>query len=137
MFADFTKIEFWPFIVYGGLAVFIAGAMIGISFLLGEKHKDRKTDEPFEAGMPPTGDARTRYPAHYYMIAMFFVIFDLDAVFLVAWAICYKEVGWAGYIGALVFTLILVAVLVYEWKSGALDFGPNGRKILKYKNKQS
>jgi NADH-quinone oxidoreductase subunit A len=71
---------------------------------------------------------------------MFFVIFDLEAVFIISWAIAIRAVGWGGYIGILIFIGVLVAVLIYEWRIGALDFGPNGRKILKAyykKNKTS
>lgn len=59
------------------------------------------------------------------------MIFDLEAVFVVSWAISLRQVGWAGYVGVLIFILILVAVLIYEWRIGALDFGPNSKKILK------
>jgi NADH-quinone oxidoreductase subunit A len=62
---------------------------------------------------------------------MFFVIFDLEVVFIFAWAIAFKELGWAGYLGVLIFILILGVVLIYEWRTGALDFGPQGKKILK------
>lgn len=61
---------------------------------------------------------------------MFFVIFDLEAAFLIAWAIAFEGVGWFGYITALIFIMVLGAVLIYEWKMGALDFGPQGKKIL-------
>lgn len=72
-----------------------------------------------------------RYSSHFYMIAMFFVIFDLDAAFIITYAIAFKELGWAGYLGISVFIAVLIAVLVYEWKIGALNFGPDGQKILK------
>jgi NADH-quinone oxidoreductase subunit A len=127
--------DFLPFLLYAGLALIVVTAMIGISYLLGERHKERFTDEPFESGIPPTGSARIRYSSHFYIIAMFFVIFDLDALFIVAWAVAFRELGWGGYIGISVFIGILAAVLVYEWKSGALNFGPNGKEILKQKNR--
>jgi NADH-quinone oxidoreductase subunit A len=129
------SITFWPFLVYAVLAFGIAVIMIILSYLLGERHKEKTTDEPYESGIPPTGNARLRFSSHFYLIAMFFVIFDLDAAFVIAWAISFRELGLAGYLGILVFILLLMAVLVYELGIGALDFGPNGRKILKYKNK--
>jgi len=104
--------------------------MLVISYLLGERHKEPATGEPFESGIAPTGSAHIRFSAHFYIVAMFFVIFDLEAVFIVAWAIALKDVGWAGYISILIFIGILAAVLIYEWRIGALDFGPNGNKIL-------
>ena len=129
------SITFWPFLVYAVLAFGIAVIMIILSYFLGERHKEKTTDEPYESGIPPTGNARLRFSSHFYLIAMFFVIFDLDAAFVIAWAISFRELGLAGYLGILVFILLLMAVLVYELGIGALDFGPNGRKILKYKNK--
>jgi NADH-quinone oxidoreductase subunit A len=121
----------WPFIIYFGLVIILVVSMVGLSYVLGERHKEKHTDTPFESGIEPTDSARMRFPSHFYLIAMFFVIFDLDALFVFTWAVTFREVGIAGYIGVLIFILILVAVLVYEWGSGALDFGPNGKKILK------
>ena len=128
-------IAFWPFLVYAGAAFAIVGIMIGLSYFLGESHRERDTDTPYESGMPPTGNARLRFTSHFYIIAMFFVIFDLDAAFIMAWAVSFRELGLAGYIGVAIFILILMVVLIYELSIGALDFGPNGRKILKYKNR--
>jgi NADH-quinone oxidoreductase subunit A len=121
----------FAFIIYGVAAIGVVAFMIGFSHILGERHEARFRNEPFEAGMPVTGDARIKYSSHFYMIAMFFVIFDLDAAYIFTYAIAFREVGWAGYIGLSVFVAILVAVLIYEWKIGALDFGPDGKKIIK------
>jgi NADH-quinone oxidoreductase subunit A len=78
--------------------------------------------------MPITGTARLRFSAKFYLVAMFFVIFDLEAVYLFGWAIAARNAGWAGYIEALVFTLILVAALIYLWRLGALDWGTFRRR---------
>jgi len=120
-----------PFLIYFSLVIILVVTMVGLSYVLGERHREKLTDTPFESGIEPTDSARMRFPSHFYLIAMFFVIFDLDAVFIFTWAVTFREVGLAGYIGVSIFILILVAVLVYEWGSGALDFGPNGKKILK------
>jgi len=128
-------IDFWPFLIYAVLAFGIAGIMIGASYFLGERHKDRTTDEPYESGIPLTGNARLRFSSHFYLIAMFFVIFDLDAAFVIAWAISFRELGLPGYLGILVFILLLIVVLIYELGIGALNFGPQGKKILRFKNK--
>jgi len=129
-------IYFWPFLVYTIAAFGIVAIMIGLSHFLGERHKEKTTDEPFESGIPPTGGARLRFSSHFYLIAMFFVIFDLDAAFIMVWAVSFRELGLPGYLGVTVFILILMVVLVYELGIGALDFGPNGKKILKFKNKR-
>ena len=128
-------IYFWPFLVYAIAAFAIAGIMIGLSYVLGERHQEKTTGEPYESGIPHTGSARLRFSSHFYLIAMFFVIFDLDAAFVIAWAVSFRELGFAGYLGVAVFILILIVVLVYELGIGALNFGPDGNKILKFKPK--
>jgi NADH-quinone oxidoreductase subunit A len=130
------EIKFWPFLIYAFLVVLVVGIMLGLSHILGERHKEKLTNEPFESGIPPTGNARLRFSSHFYLIAIFFVIFDLDAVFIMVWAISFRELGITGYLGISVFIGILIAVLIYEIGIKALDFGPKGKLILKNKNKQ-
>jgi NADH-quinone oxidoreductase subunit A len=127
------NITFWPFIVFAFIVISLIGIMIGLSYVLGEHHKEKTTDEPFESGIPPTGDARLRFSSGFYLIAMFFVIFDLDAAFIMLWAVSFRELGLAGYIGILIFIGLLIILLIYELSIGALDFGPKGKRILKYK----
>jgi NADH-quinone oxidoreductase subunit A len=103
---------------------------IVLSRILGQRSRSKTTNDPYEAGIPVTDSARLRFPSRFYLIAMFFVIFDLEVVFIFAWAIAFRDLGWAGYLAVLVFVLVLGVVLVYEWRSGALDFGPQGKKIL-------
>ncbi len=128
-------IYFWPFLVYAAAAFAIVGILIGLSWVLGERHTGKTTGEPYESGIPVTGNARLRFSSHFYLIAMFFVIFDLDAAFIIAWAVSFRELGLPGYLGILVFILILLAVLIYELGIGALNFGPDGKKILRSKSK--
>jgi NADH-quinone oxidoreductase subunit A len=128
------NITFWPFIAFAFIVISLIGVMIGLSWVLGERHVERNTNEPYESGIPPTGDARLRFSSGFYIIAMFFVIFDLDAAFIMLWAVSFRELGVAGYIGISVFIGLLAVLLVYELSIGALDFGPNGKKILRYKN---
>ncbi len=126
----------WPFFVYGAAVLVLVGIMVGLSYLLGQRHNERQTGEPYESGVLLTGSARMRFSIHFYIVAMFFVIFDLEAIFILSWAIAFDELGWFGYINALVFIFVLVAVLIYEWRIGALDFAASGKNILKvYKEK--
>ena len=129
------KITVWPFIAFAAIVIALIGIMIGLSYVLGERHMEKTTNEPYESGIPPTGDARLRFSSSFYLIAMFFVIFDLDAAFIMLWAVSFRELGLPGYIGIVIFIAILMVLLVYELSIGALDFGPNGKKILKYKNR--
>jgi NADH-quinone oxidoreductase subunit A len=128
-------IVFWPFLIYAAAVLVLVGIMIGLSWVLGERHKEKMTDEPYESGIPPTGNARLRFSSHFYLIAIFFVIFDLDAVFIMSWAVSFRELGVPGYLGILVFIGLLIVVLVYEIGIKALDFGPQGKRILKNKNR--
>jgi len=121
-------IKFWPFIIYSSAVLLLIGIMIGLSHILGERHREKTTDEPYESGIPPTGDARLRFSSGFYIIAMFFVIFDLDAAFIMLWAVSFRELGLPGYIGILVFVGLLIVLLIYELSIGALDFGPDGKK---------
>jgi NADH-quinone oxidoreductase subunit A len=104
-------------------SVIVVILMISFSFVLGQRHTGRVTNEPFESGMPLTGSARIRFSIKYYLVAMFFVIFDVEALFIFAWAVSVRELGWPGYIEIVVFIGILLAGLVYLWKLGALDWG--------------
>src|SRR6188508_170227 len=99
-----------PLIVYSALAVLVTATMLA-SYVLGERHRDPGAGTPYESGIVSEGSARVRVSARFYLVAMFFVVFDLEAVFLFAWAIAFREVGWAGYIEILVFVSILVAAL--------------------------
>lgn len=123
--------SYWPLAAYAGIVVFVIAMIVVLSYLLGERHTDQATGEVFESGILPTGNARLHFSSHFYLIAMFFVIFDLETAFIVAWAIGFEEAGWPGFVGALVFVGILLVVLVYEWSTGALDYGPQGKKILR------
>ncbi|GJM29079.1 MAG: NADH-quinone oxidoreductase subunit A [Cyclobacteriaceae bacterium] len=125
------------FLIYAFLVVTIPIGTIVLSWFLGQKNQNPKLAEPYESGIPITDSARLRFPSKFYLVAMFFVIFDLEVVFIFAWAIAYKQVGWAGYFAVLVFILVLAVVLLYEWRTGALDFGPQGKNILKAYKKLS
>lgn len=116
------------FAVYVGAVFVIVGVMLGLSYLLSERHEEHATNEPYESGVRGTGSARVRYSAQFYRVAMFFVIFDLEAVFIFAWAVSAREVGWLGYIEISIFITILLAALVYLWRLGALDWGTLARQ---------
>jgi NADH-quinone oxidoreductase subunit A len=121
----------WPILVYGAIVLSLVFAMLGLSFVLGQRHHERATNEPYEGGIMSEGSARLRFSAQFYLIAMLFVIFDVETIFIVSWAIAFQELGWYGYIGVSIFVILLFVVLIYEWRNGALDFGPDGKKILK------
>jgi len=102
-------------------------SMLLVSSLLGERHDETYTGDPYESGVIPTGTPQGRLSVHFYLVAMFFVIFDLEAVFLYAWAVSVREVGWIGYAEACVFIVVLLLGLAYLWRQGALDWGTTAR----------
>ena len=120
--------EAWAICAYVVLVFAIIGIMLGASWLLGGRAWGRAKNEPFESGVVGAGSTSMRLSAKFYLVAMFFVIFDLEAVFLFAWAISVRESGWPGLIEATVFIFILIASLVYLWKIGALEWAPDGRR---------
>ncbi len=115
--------ELWPLVVYFCMVVALVLTMLGLSWLLGQRRMDHATGETFESGIVPVGSSQVRISVEFYLIAIFFVIFDLETVFIFAWAIAFFELGWSGYLAIMVFVLILAIALVYEWRSGALDWG--------------
>lgn len=119
----------WPLAVYFIVVILLVTAMIGLSYVLGQRHQESATGQPYESGIVSAGTARLRLSAKFYLVAMFFVIFDLESVFIFAWAIAVREAGWLGYSEALVFIGVLVAALIYLWRLGALDWGPTGPRM--------
>lgn len=113
----------WPLLIFFTAAVVLVAGMITVSALLGQRHKERSTDDPYESGIVPTGSARIRFDIKFYLMAMFFVLFDLEAVFIYLWAVNVRPLGWTGYIEISVFIGILLLALFYLWRVGALDWG--------------
>jgi NADH-quinone oxidoreductase subunit A len=108
---------------YLDAVVLLIGLLMAVTHLTGERHFERGTGVPYESGIPPTGSARLRFSADFYLVAMFFVIFDISAVFLFAWAVAARELRWPGYIAILIFMLETVVGLAYLWRMGAFDWG--------------
>jgi NADH-quinone oxidoreductase subunit A len=106
----------------------MVGVMIGASWALGPRRRGAADVNPFESGILPLHDTTIRFPSQFYLVAMFFVIFDLEMVFVFAWAVAVRAAGWAGYAGMLAFLTLLLAALAYLWRSGGLEWGPVSRK---------
>ncbi|TBW54417.1 NADH-quinone oxidoreductase subunit A [Marinobacter halodurans] len=121
---------------YWGIGLFIIAVlglcafMVGASALLGGRSRGRSKSLPFESGVIGAGSARQRFSVKFYLVAMLFVIFDIEAVYLFAWAVSIREVGWIGFWGAAIFIFVLLAGLLYDSRVGALDWAP-GRRVPK------
>ncbi len=122
-------ITIWPAALYAVLVLGLAALILVLSAVLGERRRaGRDRDTQYESGLEPAGPLPRRLSVEFYQVALFFVIFDLEAVFIFAWAVNARRLGWAGYAEVVVFVVLLLAGLVYLWKSGGLDWGAAGRR---------
>lgn len=117
----------WPLLVYALGILALVTTMLGMARLLARHRANRATYTPFESGVMPIGTAQLPLTVEFYLVAILFVIFDLETVFLIAWSVALFELGWAGMLSALVFILVLLAALVYALRCGVLDWGKRSR----------
>jgi NADH-quinone oxidoreductase subunit A len=118
----------WPLAAYFGAVVLLSAFMLVSSYLLGERRVGRQTAEPYESGIRPTGSAWIHFDVKYYLVAMFFVIFDVETVFVYAWAVSLREVGWMGFAEMATFIGLVLVALVYLWRTGALNWAVSSRQ---------
>lgn len=124
-----TQSSIWPLIIYSSAIFILIVLMLSLSYFLGQRRRDAATDEPFESGIVSTGSARLRVSIAYYLVAILFIIFDLEAIYLFAWSISFRETGLFGFVEAFIFILILLAGLLYLWRLGGLDWGGKQENI--------
>lgn len=121
-----------PFLFYFALVMAVVVIMLGLSYFLGQRVSAHSKNLPFESGIVSVGSAQFHISVHFYLPAIFFIIFDLEVVFLFAWAVSVRESGWPGFIEICVFIFILIAALFYLWRIGALDWRtPTQKRELK------
>ena len=116
------NIDLFPLIVYGVIVVGLIAGFLVLSAFLGQKRSDHATADVYESGVLPTGSPNIKISVPFYLTAILFIIFDLEVVFLFAWAISIREAGWVGFIEIFIFIGILIAGLIYLWRSGALEW---------------
>ena len=114
--------------VFSLMAAFLVIALLFIAGWLGEKKPNPEKLRPYECGIIPTGTARFRYPIAFYLIAAFFLIFDVEAAYIFSWAIAFDRLGWSGWLQISFFIVILLISLFYIWKKGGLEWGPSVQK---------
>ncbi len=120
-------VHHWSLIVFVLGLIFLLGFMLTVPLLMGGRAVGRSKEEPFESGQLGVGGARLRLSAKFYLVAMFFVIFDVEALFLYAYAVSVRENGWVGFIEVFVFIAVLLVGLLYIWRIGALNWAPEKR----------
>ncbi len=113
---------YFPVLVQIALAVVVAAALVAISFLIGQRVKDKVKDSPYECGIAPTGSARERFSVKFYLVAIVFILFDIEAVFLYPWAVVYRELKMFAFVEMLLFIVLILVGFFYIWKKGALDW---------------
>ena len=111
-------------VLYSAMVLALIGALLFIASRLGEKKANPEKTRPYECGIIPTGPARFRYPVPFYMVAIFFLIFDVEAGFIFAWAVAFQELGWVGWLEIVFFIFVLILGLFYIWRKGGLEWGP-------------
>ncbi len=117
----------WPLLVFVALILLVVLGLMGLSFVLGQRRTDRWKSDPYESGITPAELPEGGISVEFYRVAMFFVIFDVEAAFLFAWAVTLRESGWRGFTEMAIFVGMLVAALAYLWRSGSLDWRSRGR----------
>jgi NADH-quinone oxidoreductase subunit A len=105
------------------LGVGFAGFMIGASVILGPKNPTPEKLAPYECGMPAVGDARERQSVKFYLVAMIFLLFDIEVAFLYPWAMALRDLGWNGFVQVVLFMTLLLAGYVYVWRKGVFNWG--------------
>jgi NADH-quinone oxidoreductase subunit A len=114
--------EYLPILIFLGIAVAVAGAAIGASFILARQKPDPEKLSPYECGFDPFGDARRRFDVRFYLVSLLFIIFDLEVAFLFPWAISLKQIGIFGFWSMVLFLVVLTVGFAYEWRKGALEW---------------
>jgi len=118
-----TVAQTWfPVLLQAILAAVIAAALVTLSWAIGRKVKNKVKDMPYECGIVPTGDAQHRFSVRFYLVAMLFILFDIEAIFLYPWAVVYKQLKMFAFLEMLMFVVLVLAGFFFIWKKGVLDW---------------
>ncbi len=114
--------DYIPILLIMVLSIILAAAMLGLSAVVGPRRDSKRKLSPYESGIPPTGDTRGKFSIKYYLIGALFILFDVEAVFLFAWAVVFKELGLPALIEIIVFLIVILGGYFYIVKKGALEW---------------
>ena len=118
---SYTELYF-PVLVQAIIAMALAAGLLSVSYLLGKRVRNRVKDMPYESGITPVGDARQRFSVKFYLVAMLFILFDIEAIFLYPWVVVFRELKMIAFIEMLSFVILILSGFFYMWKKGALDW---------------
>lgn len=113
---------YFPLLVQAVLGLVIALGLVGASYLLGKKLKNKVKDSPYECGITPTGSANDQFSVKFYLVAMLFIVFDVEAVFLYPWVVVYRELRFVALAEMAIFVALILSGFFYIWKKGVLDW---------------
>jgi NADH-quinone oxidoreductase subunit A len=119
---------YFPVLLQIAIAMLVAAGMLGASYVLGKRVRNKVKDMPYECGVVPVGDARQRFSVKFYLVAMLFILFDIEAIFLYPWAVVYRELKMFAFVEMLLFIVLILAGFFYIWKKGALDWSGADRE---------
>jgi NADH-quinone oxidoreductase subunit A len=114
-------------VIYFLVIVAVIGVMLFLSSWLGEKKSHPEKTRAYESGIIPTGTARLRYPVPFFLVAIFFLIFDVEGAFIFAWAVAWEDLGWTGWLQISFFIFVLLLGLAYIWRKKGLEWGPKAK----------
>jgi len=114
--------SYLPVLIFIIIGLVVGAAMIGIGFVLAPNRPDSEKNSPYECGFEAFEDSRMKFDVRYYLVAILFIIFDLEIAFLFPWAVVLDQIGMAGFWAMMIFLGILVVGFIYEWKKGALEW---------------
>ncbi len=114
--------------LFTAIVLALIGVLLFVSAWPGERRRTPEKQRPYESGIIPTGSARLRYPVPFYLVAIFFLIFDVEGAYIFSWAVAVNDLGWAGWLQMTFFIVVLLAGLVYVWRRGGLDWGPRAQR---------
>ena len=118
---------YFPVLVQVLVAIALAAGLLTASYALGKRVRNKIKDTPYESGITPTGDARHRFSVKFYLVAMLFILFDIEAIFLYPWVVVYRELKMFAFVEMLVFVIMTLSGFFYIWKKGALDWAEPDR----------
>ena len=126
---SYTELYF-PVLVQAIIAMALAAGLLSASYLLGKRVRNRVKDMPYESGIVPTGDARQRFSVKFYLVAMLFILFDIEAIFLYPWAVVYRELRLFAFFEMLLFIALVLCGFFYIWKKGVLDWSEENQRTM-------
>ncbi len=114
--------NYLPVLIFLGIAVFVGVAPIVLGAIVGPRKPGKAKLSPYECGFEPFEDARMPFDVRFYLVAILFIIFDLETAFLLPWAVVLRKIGWFGFTAMAIFLGVLIVGFIYEWKKGALEW---------------